>query len=433
MIILAAFTATTLALVSPSPAFAKCKGDLICKAKEKAAKKAKALKEASKKAAKAAADTKAAKAAAEKAKALKEASEKAAKAAAATKAAQAAKAAASKTVKKLGINLDLKETVNLSDITRGITRDKNGIWYEHSPRKKTRLQPTFGSSSSQESNVVNLGYVEVTDTSVRPGSVRKFEAYWTETNLAAAPSKKVSHRGKQSSVDDQGNRGTCVAFATAAAMEALLGDKLSKEYLYSRYKKGDVVKTCNGHGLDFFQAKKVLETDPIPKEKLWGYLNTTSTPGNGVGVCPGNPPKNAKKNAKFKASGVYQLSSNHEYFGKAVVNNPKFIEAWIAGGYDVVIGVGVAWKHKKNAMGLFDMKGVIDVKKVNGKPAKSQGGHAMLFVGYERTGKENIGGGYFLVKNSWGKNHGDNGYLKISYDYIREYAHSGLVITGLTR
>ena len=39
--------------------------------------------------------------------------------------------------------------------------------------------------------------------------------------------------------------------------------------------------------------------------------------------------------------------------------------------------------------------------------------HAVLVVGY---GVDTTDGGYFLIKNSWGKTWGENGYVKISSD-----------------
>ena len=49
----------------------------------------------------------------------------------------------------------------------------------------------------------------------------------------------------------------------------------------------------------------------------------------------------------------------------------------------------------------------------------------MLIVGYNRPG------GYFIVKNSWGTSRGQNGYVYLSYDYIRTYAKYGYVINGV--
>jgi len=61
---------------------------------------------------------------------------------------------------------------------------------------------------------------------------------------------------------------------------------------------------------------------------------------------------------------------------------------------------------------------------VNGVPAEPKGGHAMLIVGYNKT----VPKPYFIVKNSWGAGNGHEGYLYISYDYMKTYAKYGYYI-----
>ena len=61
------------------------------------------------------------------------------------------------------------------------------------------------------------------------------------------------------------------------------------------------------------------------------------------------------------------------------------------------------------------------------------GGHAMLVVGYDRTGKDEHGGGHIIVKNSWGTAWGDNGYTKLTYDYVRQYAGASFILAGFTK
>jgi C1A family cysteine protease len=56
---------------------------------------------------------------------------------------------------------------------------------------------------------------------------------------------------------------------------------------------------------------------------------------------------------------------------------------------------------------------------------KKLGGHAMCMVGYVDD-QQVPGGGYFIVRNSWGEAFGYDGevtpgYCRIPYDYVRQY------------
>ena len=55
---------------------------------------------------------------------------------------------------------------------------------------------------------------------------------------------------------------------------------------------------------------------------------------------------------------------------------------------------------------------------------KYQGGHAVLIVGY-RDDPLVDGGGYFIVKNSWGLDWGEDGYFNIAYSQIGSPVYFG--------
>ena len=58
---------------------------------------------------------------------------------------------------------------------------------------------------------------------------------------------------------------------------------------------------------------------------------------------------------------------------------------------------------------------------------KAAGGHAMLLVGYEDD-ETVLGGGYFIVRNSWGNGWGEDGYLKMPYAYAEIFIRSAATI-----
>jgi len=57
-------------------------------------------------------------------------------------------------------------------------------------------------------------------------------------------------------------------------------------------------------------------------------------------------------------------------------------------------------------------------KVMNPKSAATKGGHAVSISGY-RDDSSILGGGYFIIKNSWGKRCGDKGYQYLPYQYCK--------------
>lgn len=67
------------------------------------------------------------------------------------------------------------------------------------------------------------------------------------------------------------------------------------------------------------------------------------------------------------------------------------------------------------------------VEKLSVLDSHSSGGHAMLLVGYVDDDSV-VGGGYFIVRNSWGEEWGENGYGKLPYAYVELFATSAATI-----
>lgn len=100
------------------------------------------------------------------------------------------------------------------------------------------------------------------------------------------------------------------------------------------------------------------------------------------------------------------------------VSGTDYLECILHHGHDIVFGTHVAWGHP-DANGVHDV--ILDPY---GNPLRSRGGHAMLLVGYDRSGPIP----YFIYKNSWRPTVGVAGYYYLSYDYVREYAKYGYVV-----
>jgi len=258
--------------------------------------------------------------------------------------------------------------------------------------------------------------------------VLKYQSYYKivkGVTIVPICGNTVDHRSKQTPIKDQGTRNTCVAHAAMAGLEVAYGSttlNLCENYAYYKFLGSSTAQVCADPGLRTIDAADLMTTNAMCLESYWPYVSTLS----GLG-CPspsGWPTSTCAANA------VYQLSSHTKIWRNDTltvdageyINNPKYLESILCAGHDIVAGFYVAgWPS--------GVHGVIDV--TSGAPIV--GGHAMLIVGYNRTGDASIGGGYFIVKNSWGTGVGQSGYIYLSYDYIRTYSKYGFYITGVVK
>src|SRR5579859_3685584 len=216
---------------------------------------------------------------------------------------------------------------------------------------------------------------------------------------------------------NQGERNTCVAFALAAMVEQITGqpDFLSPQFIYWACKQEDGllgdIGTRPDTGISVIQklgvcAESVWRYDPMPNER---------NPGQGP------PPASAAAEARTRrATGATQLPAR----------DVLQIKATIAQGNSVMIGMIVSeqWTTTWQARTLGRVR----------KPLPGEapmGGHAMLAVGY-RDDDNAPGGGYFIVRNSWGdvwgrENPDGAGYGHIPYQLIAEQNMVAFAITGI--
>jgi C1A family cysteine protease len=215
-------------------------------------------------------------------------------------------------------------------------------------------------------------------------------------------------------VRDQGQRGTCVSFACTAVREYLTGPSsaqsdFSEQFLYWNCKKHD---NYPGSGTWIHIGMGRLQADGVPAEAVWPY-NRFPVAGN-EGQDP--PPPDA-----MSAAAANKILSHQQL-------NPKNVDALrqaLVDGNPISFGVPV-YTHwfAEPTHSTGDVRLPLPGEKL-------EGGHAMCMVGYQ-TDETVPGGGYFLVRNSWGTNWGRQnpvsaGHARIPFAYLSTYGNSAYI------
>ncbi len=233
----------------------------------------------------------------------------------------------------------------------------------------------------------------------------------------------VDHRPNQTSVKNQGSRGTCVCFASLAGLEVSYGGgalDLSENYANYLYMKAQS-RGCKSAGLKTTDSADYLKAHGVSGETICTYQYSFPTfCNNGATPAPARR-TDAESHSPYKIKSFQKIWRNDSLTTDTGIwiNNPRYLESLLRAGHDIVFGTHIAgWTSPYT--------GIIDVQLTGGgNPLPSVGGHAMLVVGYDRNPE------YFIVKNSWGTSRGQAGYVYLSYDYIRTYAKYGYVITDV--
>lgn len=241
--------------------------------------------------------------------------------------------------------------------------------------------------------------------------------------------KEVDLRPLCSPVGNQGNLGSCTGWSVARGMREFLQIKkygmsypskvaqgrefllepkkvdqfveMSPLWLYyqERLLEGTVHEDAGAYIRDGY---KTLAKLGCAKEADWPYAI-----GNFA-----NPPS-PKADA---GAGEFKITSYHR------LNNLRDIKACLAEGYGCSIGFVV-----RESFEHIGSDGIMPMPKFW---EKRLGGHAVFVVGYKDVPatmvnffglKAWLGGGYLIIKNSWGPGFGDKGYVYMPYAYVNIY------------
>ncbi|THD22568.1 Cathepsin L [Fasciola hepatica] len=218
------------------------------------------------------------------------------------------------------------------------------------------------------------------------GLMRRF--LYTHSNGTPPDSIDWRDKGAVTDVKNQGNCGSCWAFATTGAIEGHQFNKYGKLYSLSEQQLVDCSaedgnNACNG-GLMDFAFKYIQEAGGIETESCYPYVSGRT----------GHENKCSLNRTCFVAhvKGYRDLPKADELALMSAVG--------LEGPVAIAINAGLPSFS-------FYASGVYEDVQCGGEEDDLD--HGVLVVGY---GREN-GIDYWLVKNSWGPHWGEKGYIKM--------------------
>ncbi|MEM7180507.1 MAG: C1 family peptidase [Spirochaetota bacterium] len=205
---------------------------------------------------------------------------------------------------------------------------------------------------------------------------------------------KVDLRQYMTPVESQGQLSSCVANAVAGAYE----------YLVKRFEGEDAYDVSR-----LFVYYNARELEEVEIADQGSFISLAIQGLKKYGAC-------AEETWEYDEGVVNEKPSEEAYeeAGDFLVEDtqliPNDLNAWkqaLAEGYPIIFGISLYKsfdKHKK--------KGHVPMPTNNEASRESHGGHSMLCVGYSDPDQ------FFIVRNSWGTDWGDEGHCYIPYNYL---------------
>jgi C1A family cysteine protease len=195
-----------------------------------------------------------------------------------------------------------------------------------------------------------------------------------------------NHGGQNwvSPVLDQGNCGSCVAFATVGTLETQANITRQLPWLNPKYSP-QALFACGGGSCDMgwypSAAANFLKTTGVPDESCAPY--TSGATGQDIScssVC-------ANSDARVQKISDYKSLSSPDDVKEALTHGP------------LITTMTVYEDFPSYSSGVY--------KHVTGGQL---GGHAISLVGFDDIGR------YWIIRNSWSGDWGEKGFARISYD-----------------
>ncbi len=207
--------------------------------------------------------------------------------------------------------------------------------------------------------------------------------------------KKTELRRYCSPVEQQGKLGSCTAQALAGNIEFLdrrddgLHTDVSRLFIY--YNERVIMDTVDyDSGASLRDGIKTLKNEGACYESVWPYV--------------------IKRFDKRPPDRCYMEAAGHRIESYHRIGSLREMLTCLAEGYPFVFGFTV---YESIDSARVKRTGVINLP--DGGEA-AIGGHAVMAVGYDQKAKR------FIVRNSWGRKWGMDGYCTMPFEYLESLA-----------
>ncbi len=312
------------------------------------------------------------------------------------------------------------------------------------------------SSSGPHVDTADLLLADAVDNADLPSDVKADQVF---------PARFLELAAEQSSVKEQGDRGTCGPFTVGAFMEHLYrssGQKpdfdVSEQYLQWSVKE-QVGENPRSAGSTLGANFQAIHEFGVPEESAWPYQENAWT-GRFHRSCDGDahmptrcytngsPPSRADDAEKYFLNAPKPIATRSRDIKAELFNNRRTVPLAARFFFQ-------SWHHPRAQLRSDSSrwkKGLVQYPNDDDKEIGLAlgGGHAVLIVGWDdaleqprldRRGREmrDASGelvtdkGFFLFKNSWGtedfgrENSVEPGYGWIPYSYVEEFASATVV------
>lgn len=220
-----------------------------------------------------------------------------------------------------------------------------------------------------------------------------------------------------SPVKNQRDLGSCTSFAAVAMYEALMNQNgvegtndMSPAYLYYY---SNILKGRPAGGSNFFEQLEVLGRHGVCHEDL--YVYDADSPATKPSE---QADEDAKKHRVIDAKQIPLVNEPDK--SETLKRNHQILTSALSEGYPV----GISLKVYDN----LGKDGAFVLHPDDAPNAKEDGWHAMVIAGYS---EENS---FYIVRNSWGEDFGEEGYCYIPSAYIDDpdYMDFACIITEIS-